>query len=130
MSASPEPGKDHYLSALPLVPRNAEGPVFKAPWEAQAFAMTLRLHQAGHFTWAEWASALSLEIKRAQAGGDPDLGDSYYRHWMRALERLTAEKGLVSPESLQGRAKAWRRAHDRTPHGQPIVLSEADKAGV
>ena len=125
MSADPKPD----LKALPSIPLGEEGPVFKAPWEAQAFAMTLRLHQAGHFTWAEWAAALSAEIKRAQAGGDPDLGDGYYRHWLRALERLAAEKGLVTVDGLAGRTEAWRRAHERTPHGQPVVLSEADKAG-
>jgi len=125
VSADPNPD----LKALPLIPLGDEGPVFKAPWEAQAFAMTLRLHQAGHFTWAEWATALSAEITRAQDQGDPDLGDSYYQHWLRALERLAAEKGLVTIDSLQGRTEAWRRAHDRTPHGQPVVLGEADKAG-
>jgi len=126
VSGDPEPD----LKALPSIPLGDEGPVFKAPWEAQAFAMTLRLYQAGHFTWAEWAAALSAEIKRAQAQGDPDLGDSYYQHWLRALEHLAAAKGLVSPQSLEGRTEAWRHAHDRTPHGQPIVLSEADKAGL
>ena len=126
MSADPNPD----LEALPSIPLGDEGPVFKAPWEAQAFAMTLRLHQAGHFTWAEWAAALSAEIERAQARGDPDLGDSYYRHWLRALERLAAEKGLVTIDGLEGRTEAWRRAHARTPHGQPVALDEVDKGSL
>ena len=122
MSEGPDP------SALPLIPRDESGPVFRAPWEAQAFAMTVKLHAAGHFTWPEWAAALSEEIKRAQAAGDPDLGDTYYRHWLRALERLVTEKGLTSDQALSARAEAWRRAHARTPHGQPIVLSDEEKA--
>ena len=33
--------------AVPGVPRDADGPVFREPWEAQAFAMTLALHERG-----------------------------------------------------------------------------------
>src|SRR3546814_8596560 len=67
-------------------------PVFRAPWEAQAFAMAVALHQQGLFTWPEWAAALTAEIRRAQAEGDPDTGETYYRHWLAALERLAVEK--------------------------------------
>ncbi len=107
---------------LPGQPRDDEGPVFKEPWEAQAFALTLTLHEAGHFTWAEWTEALSAEIRAAQARGDPDLGDTYYRHWLAALERLVAEKGLVVTGDLKARKAAWHQAFLDTPHGQPVVL--------
>ena len=70
-----------------------EGPVFREPWEAQAFAMTLALHERGLFSWPEWAATLGDEIKRAQAAGDPDTGETYYRHWLNALERIVAAKG-------------------------------------
>jgi nitrile hydratase accessory protein len=108
---------------VPGLPRDAEGsPVFREPWQAQAFAMAVRLHEAGHFTWTEWAAALAEEIQRAQAAGDPDLGDTYYRHWLAALERLVTAKGLVSPDELDRRKDAWAEAARTTPHGEPIEL--------
>ena len=108
------------------IPRDAEGPVFREPWEAQAFAMTVALYRGGLFTWPEWAAALAEEIKRAQAAGDPDRGDTYYRHWLAALERLVAEKGITDAASLERYRDAWDHAADRTPHGQPIELKAAD----
>jgi nitrile hydratase accessory protein len=110
-------------AVLPGLPLDDEGgPVFQAPWQAQAFAMVVRLHEAGHFTWPEWAALLSEEIETAQKDGDPDLGDTYYLHWLSALERMVAEKGLSSADELSRRKDAWRRAAAATPHGEPIVL--------
>jgi nitrile hydratase accessory protein len=108
---------------LPTIPRDADGgPVFRAPWEAQAFAMVVKLHEMGHFTWTEWAGRLAQEIKRAQEGGDPDLGDTYYEHWLAALERIVTEKGLVSAEELTRRRATWDAAARATPRGRPIEL--------
>ena len=101
-------------------------PVFAEPWQAQAFAITLQLHQRGLFSWPEWAAALSARIAAAQAAGDADLGDSYYRHWLAALEDLVAAKGATDAAELARCAQAWDHAADRTPHGQPIVLQAAD----
>ena len=115
-------------SAVPSIPCDAEGPVFREPWEAQAFAMALALHERGVFTWNEWADALSGEIKRAQAAGDPDTGETYYRHWLAALERLIAVKGVTTPENLHRYRDAWDHAADRTPHGAPIELQPEDFA--
>jgi nitrile hydratase accessory protein len=115
--------------AIPGIPTDEDGPVFRAPWEAQAFAMALTLHTRGVFTWAEWADALGNEIKRAQAAGDPDTGETYYRHWLATLERLVAAKGVASPETLDRYRDAWDRAADRTPHGSPIVLKVEDFNG-
>ena len=114
--------------AVPGVPRDADGPVFKEPWEAQAFAMTLALHDRGLFTWPEWAATLAAEIKRAQAAGDPDTGETYYQHWLKALERLVAEKGVTTGETLTRYRDAWDHAADRTPHGKPIELKPEDFA--
>jgi nitrile hydratase accessory protein len=111
---------------VPGVPRDDEGPVFKEPWEAQAFAMTLALHERGVFAWPEWAASLAAEIKRAQAAGDPDTGETYYLHWLAALERLVAEKGVTTRETLHRTKHAWEHACERTPHGKPIVLREGD----
>ena len=113
-------------SAVPSIPRDDDGPVFREPWEAQAFAMALTLHDRGLFTWNEWAATLADEIKRAQASGDPDTGETYYRHWLATLERLVAEKGVASPATLSRYRDAWDHAADRTPHGSPIELRPED----
>jgi nitrile hydratase accessory protein len=111
---------------VPSIPRDAEGPVFREPWEAQAFALALALHERGVFNWKEWAEALGAEIKRAQAAGDPDTGETYYLHWLAALERLVTEKGVSSTETLARTKHAWAHACERTPHGKPIELRADD----
>jgi nitrile hydratase accessory protein len=113
-------------SDQPLMPPLEQEPVFREPWEAQAFAMTLSLHQAGLFSWREWADALAQCIREAQQHGDPDLGGTYYHHWLAALERLVAGKGAGLAAELEQTRAAWERAAERTPHGQPIELAEAD----
>jgi nitrile hydratase accessory protein len=112
--------------AIPSIPCDAEGPVFREPWEAQAFAMALALHERGVFTWPEWAETLGAQIKRAQAGGDPDTGETYYRHWLATLETLVAAKGVATSEALARYRDAWDHAADRTPHGKPIELRAED----
>ena len=114
------------IDSVPGIPRDVQGPVFREPWEGQAFAMALTLHHRGLFTWAEWAEMLGEEIRRAQAAGDPDTGETYYQHWFNTLERMVAEKGLTTREALSAYRDAWQRAADRTPHGQPIELAPGD----
>ena len=105
------------------IPRGEDGaPVFREPWQAQAFAMTLALYERGLFTWSEWAEALSASIGEAQAAGDCDDGSTYYRHWLAALETLAKGKGVASAEALASRRAAWDRAAHATPHGEPILL--------
>ncbi len=103
-----------------------DGPVFREPWEAQAFALTLSLHERGVFAWKEWTAILGDEIKKAQAAGDADTGETYYHHWLAALERLVAAKGIADEETLGRIVEAWRRASARTPHGTPIELRARD----
>ena len=112
--------------AVPGIPCDNEGPVFREPWEAQAFAMALVLHQRGLFSWTEWAAALAAEIKRAQAAGDADTGETYYRHWLATLERLVADKGVATAATQHRYRDAWDHAADRTPHGAPIELRPED----
>ena len=114
--------------AVPGIPHDDDGPVFREPWEAQAFAMALALHARGLFSWNEWAAALADEVKRAQAAGDPDSGETYYRHWLATLEKLIADKGVATPETLHRYRDAWDHAADRTPHGSPIELRREDFA--
>jgi len=114
--------------AVPGVPRDDEGPVFREPWHAQAFAMALHLHERGLFKRPEWAATLGDEIKKAQAKGDPDTGETYYHHWLATLERIVAEKGLADARALARTRDAWERACERTPHGTPIELRKDDFA--
>ena len=116
----------HAATEIPDLPRDADGPVFREPWEAHAFAITLALYERGLFTWPEWAAALAAEIKSAQAAGDPDTGETYYSHWLAALEKMIAQKGVASGQTLARYRDAWDHAADRTPHGKPIELSADD----
>ena len=129
MASPPEPSAEaDRLAALPRLPRDTGGPVFAEPWEAQAFALTVKLSEAGHFTWKEWAATLADELKAAAERGEPDDGSRYYHHWLAALERMTSAKGVASPEQLERLRRAWEHAAERTPHGEPIVLSAEDYA--
>ncbi len=112
-------GRDQ-LNATPGLPIKDSEPVFQEPWQAQAFAMTVRLHEAGHFDWTEWAEKLGTEISRA---GPHDSADNYYLHWLSALENLLSEKNIVSRPDHLDRKAAWDRAARATPHGVPIELS-------
>ena len=103
-----------------------DGPAFREPWEAHAFALAVKLHERGLFTWREWADALAEQIAAAKRRGDPDRGDTYYLHWLAALESLVAAKGAATSPELQRTARAWDHAADRTPHGQPIELKPED----
>ena len=110
---------DEALETVGSIPRDPAGPVFRAPWEAQAFAMAVKLHERGVFTWPEWAETLGAEIA---AAGAQDSGENYYVHWMSALEKLAAAKGVVSDTEFHDRKDAWDRAARATPHGEPIEL--------
>ncbi len=116
-------------ASVPGIPRDDDGPVFREPWEARAFAMALALHARGLFTWTEWADALAQQIKRAQAEGDADTGETYYRHWLATLEQLVAAKHIAPAGELHRYRDAWDHAADRTPHGQPIELTQGDFKG-
>ena len=124
--ATPDPAVLAATAAVPSIPRDADGPVFQEPWQAQAFAMALALQDRGVFAWGDWADMLGEEIRKAQAAGDPDTGATYYRHWLATLERMVTAKGLTSPETLARTYEAWDRAADRTPHGAPIELRPED----
>lgn len=122
------------IEELPGIPRDDDGPVFAEPWQAQAFAMTLRLHANGVFTWKEWTEALGAEIaaardSAARDSGELDDGRDYYRHWLSALEKIVAAKGILEPGDMASRADAWDRAARATPHGEPIVLGRDAATG-
>ena len=114
------------LDVVPGIPCEGEAPVFEEPWQAQAFAMALALHQRGVFAWTDWATLLGEEIQKARAEGDPDDGSTYYRHWLATLERIVALKGIASSDTLGRYVHAWDHAADRTPHGQAIELRPED----
>ena len=108
---------------LPGLPKDAGGPVFRAPWEAQAFGLTLTLFERGCFSWKEWTEHLSAEIAAARERGEVDDGSRYYEYWLAALEKLAAEKDLITFAEMLKRRDEWDRAVRSTPHGKPIVLS-------
>jgi len=111
------------LNELPRLPRDEGGPVFAEPWQAQAFALAVRLSHEGHFTWKEWAAELAAELKAAEERGEPDDGTRYYQHWLATLERLVTRKGLTDAAALAERKEAWADAYRHTPHGRPVVLA-------
>jgi nitrile hydratase accessory protein len=114
-----------HLSDLPRLPRDEGGPVFAEPWQAQAFALAVKLSEQGHFTWKEWAAALANELQAAARRGEPDDGSRYYEHWLAALESLVTAKGLADSTALLTRKKAWAAAYRNTPHGQPVELLQS-----
>jgi nitrile hydratase accessory protein len=122
--SQPNPNAEH-LQELPHQPQDANGPVFAEPWQAQAFALAIKLSEQGHFTWKEWATAVSDEIRAAANRGEPDDGSRYYHHWLAALERLVTAKGLADSAALLARKEAWAEAYRRTPHGRPVEFAAA-----
>ena len=114
------------LASLPSLPRDEGGPVFAEPWQAQAFALAVRLSAQGHFTWKEWAAALADELKAAADRGEPDNGSRYYEHWLAALERLVTSKNLSNPAEMDARKEAWADAYRHTPHGKPVELRKSN----
>lgn len=123
MKTSPRLDRDR-LAALPPLPRDEGGPVFGEPWQAQAFALAVKLSEQGHFSWKTWARTLSEQLAAAAARGEPDDGSRYYHHWVAALERLVTERGLSGAIALEERREAWADAYRHTPHGQPVELRE------
>jgi nitrile hydratase accessory protein len=111
------------LAAFPALPRDEGGPVFAEPWEAQAFALAVRLSEQGHFTWKEWAAMLAGELEAAAGRSEPDDGTRYYHYWLVALERLVTAKGLSDSAELLARKEAWADAYRHTPHGKPVELA-------
>jgi nitrile hydratase accessory protein len=126
MTSSDSVAARRATDAIPSIPRDADGPVFREPWQAQAFAMALALHARGLFTWPEWAAMLTEEIRRAQDEGDPDTGETYYLHWLATLERIVAARGVATAATLARYRDAWGHAAERTPHGAPIALESRD----
>jgi nitrile hydratase accessory protein len=123
--SQPDPAlMDDLVATLPQLPRDNGGPVFAEPWQAQAFALAVKLSEEGHFTWKEWAAALGDELKLTADRGEPDDGTHYYHHWLATLERLVTYKGLTSRTELETRKGEWVEAYEHTPHGQPVELTQ------
>jgi nitrile hydratase accessory protein len=123
LSPSETASQKENFAALPQLARDEEGPVFQEPWQAQAFALAVKLSENGHFTWKEWSATLADELKAAADRGEPDDGSHYYHHWLAALEHLVASKRLSDPAAMLARKEAWAEAYRRTPHGKPVELA-------
>jgi nitrile hydratase accessory protein len=126
MASSSNPSSTAGPAGTPGLPGDDGGPVFAEPWHAEAYALAETLAAQGAFSRSEWAAALGAANAAAQQAGDADLGDTYYEHWLAALESLCSAKGLVAPTTIDDRADTWRRAYLRTPHGLPVELSAGD----
>ena len=116
---------DQALANMPI-PKDESGPIFEEPWQAQAFAITVQMHKAGHFSWNEWADLFGAEIATATKEGRGCGNEDYYLCWLAALEKLLAEKAFVSPDQRAMRKEAWLQAHLHTAHGEPVVLDPAN----
>ena len=115
---------NQYNPPLLAQPFDKDEPVFDEPWHAQAFSITIQLAELGIFTWKEWTQVISEEIIRAQEKGDLDMGNTYYNHWLNALEHLLREKGITTNEELYNQKIAWRKAYINTAHGQQVSLNK------
>jgi nitrile hydratase accessory protein len=103
-----------------------DAPAFAEPWQAQAFALAVALHQRGVFTWAEWAAELSCQVAVPDAAQD---GSDYYQHWLAAIEALLSQKGVAAPQLVADLSASWQRAAHATPHGKPILLENDPERG-
>ncbi|MGI9259651.1 MAG: nitrile hydratase accessory protein [Gammaproteobacteria bacterium] len=118
MSRDDPAGDAGLLTSLTRLPEKEDAPVFEEPWQAQAFALAVRLSEQGYFTWTEWSEALGEQLGTAES----DDGSGYYEHWLAALEQLVTDKKLTDTDQLVDRKEAWRDAYHHTPHGQPVKL--------
>jgi nitrile hydratase accessory protein len=107
------------ISGNPILNKPEPEAPFAEAWEAEAFAMVLKLHEQGCFAWGEWSETLGAELK-----AEPDR--PYYESWLAALENIAEKKGLMSAPERLARIDAWDRAARATPHGKPILLENID----
>ena len=124
LESTPKPEEP---ASLARTPRDEGGPVFAEPWQAQAFALAVKLSEQGYFTWKEWAAALAEELQAAADRGEPDDGSHYYEHWLATLERLVIKKNLMDGAALLTRKEAWTDAYRHTPHGKPVELKMSEQ---
>ena len=110
------------LAAVASIPRDADGPVFPAPWAARAFAMAVALNERGVFSWSQWAETLGASLAGAEEAGADDA-EAYWRAWLSALETILGRTQVADADDLLELQDAWRRAAERTPHGAPVELS-------
>ncbi|OCJ05200.1 nitrile hydratase accessory protein [Rhizobium sp. AC44/96] len=109
------------LAQSPQLPISADGePVFPEPWAAEAFAMTVHLHERGLFSWNEWAENLSRELHKPGRAVD---GSDYFDCWVAALSAVLVERGIADADALLALQRSWQRAAEATPHGHPIELA-------
>ncbi|QFY60543.1 nitrile hydratase accessory protein [Rhizobium grahamii] len=109
------------LAQSPHLPKSVDGePVFPEPWAAEAFAMTVHLHERGLFTWSEWAETLSRELHQP---GRAEDGSDYFDCWVSALSAILVLRGVADADMILDLQKSWQRAAEATPHGKPIELA-------
>ena len=101
---------------------------FDAPWQAQRFATTVALNEAGHLPWHRWADAFGAAL--AGQGDAQTDNATYYAAWLDAFETVLIEDGIAAPGEVSDLTEAWHQAARATPHGHPINLAtEPDQPG-
>lgn len=101
-----DPGIDD-LPATAAVPRKNGELVFDAPWQSRAFGIVVGLHQRGLFHWDEFKDRLIAAVAEPIDDAEASPATVYYRQWLRALERLVADKGLLSASDLAARTEEF-----------------------
>jgi nitrile hydratase accessory protein len=107
----------------PHIPKDNGDVIFSAPWEARAFALVVKLHDAGHFSWKQWVETFSAEVARAENAEHIREGhtDDYYECWLAAMEKLLKLQGLMTDESLE---EEIQRTLENWPHPDHVVKRE------
>ncbi len=103
----------------PIAPDPGE-PLFHAPWEARALALTLA---AG--AWGRWTLDASRHQRESIPGPDY-LRMSYYEKWITGLEGLLVGSGLITAAELAAGAPAAgaeRSVPPLTADQVPIVMA-------
>ena len=96
---------------------SGDAPVFAEPWQAEAFAMTVALHERGLFSLERMGGGA---VGRGEAPDAAADGSDYYECWLRALEKLLAAKGVAGrARSTPGRRLAARRARHAARQADP-----------
>jgi nitrile hydratase subunit beta len=78
----------------PVVPE-ANEPTFHAGWEKRVFALTLASGRAG-----QWNIDMGRFAREDRSPADY-LSKSYYQLWLAGLEKMLAERGLVSADEIE-----------------------------
>lgn len=121
---------ERLLAELPeagAIPRKGSELAFASPWELRALSIAVGLHREGGFAWQEFQQALVATIQEWEGTPSAEREEwSYYRHWVRALERLMVERGIAKRDEIDGKQAECVKATEETRHHQKAGLLAVD----